>query len=217
MSTVIRSDLLGTLLAGGQSRRYGSNKAFARVGGEDLARRAARTLEAVTGRVVLVANDRDLFGGMGLELRPDRVPGLGALGGIGTAVAWAREEGRRGALVLACDMPLVPPALLAELACRLRPDGAVVPASDGPRGLEPLCAAYGAECLGAIDRALDRGDRAIVSFFPDVRVEILDAATVCGFGDPDTMFFNVNRPEDRLRAEELLAGRSPDAPPREDG
>jgi len=214
-----RSEVLGALLAGGRSRRYGSNKAFARVGGQELVRRAVRSLEAVADRVILVADDVDAYAGLGLEVTPDRVAGLGALGGIATAVCRARDEGCRGALVLACDMPFVPPALLAELARRVPREGVVVPQSGGPRGVEPLCAAYGADCLAAIDRAVARGERAVISFFGEVRVEVLDTATVSAFGDPESMFFNVNWPEDRRRAEQLLAGPAGSAPSaeREDG
>ena len=208
--------VLGALLAGGRSRRFGSNKAFARVGGLELVHRAAGSLAPVTGTVVLIADDAGSYSDEGFEIRPDRVPGVGALGGIATAVAWAREEELRGAVVLACDMPFVPTALLAELARRLREDNAVLPASSGPRGLEPLCAAYGVECLGAIDAAIARGDRPVISFLPDIQVELLEAGDVATFGDPETMFFNVNRPVDRTRAEQLLALGTAAAPDSEE-
>jgi len=81
-----------------------------------------------------------------------------------------------------------------------------VPASSGPRGFEPLCAAYGVDGLPAIEAAIRRGDRAVVSFFSDVDVTVADLRTVSRFGDPDMMFFNVNRPEDHLQT--LLSGEA---------
>jgi molybdopterin-guanine dinucleotide biosynthesis protein A len=84
---------------------------------------------------------------------------------------------------------------------------AVLPASDGPRGLEPLCAAYGTGCLPAIEAAIDRGDRAVISFFGDVDLRVLDAAEVARHGAAEHMFMNVNRPRDRIRAEGILASR----------
>jgi molybdopterin-guanine dinucleotide biosynthesis protein A len=62
--------------------------------------------------------------------------------------------------------------------------------------------------LPAIEAAIRRGDRAVVSFFSDVDVSVADLRTVSRFGDPDMMFFNVNRPEDHLRAETLLSGEA---------
>ena len=205
MSANSWSEILGVVLAGGRSMRYGSDKAFADLGGSSLARRAVRVLEMVAGRVVLVANDLERHTPAGLPVRPDLISGIGPLGGLHTAVAWAAEEGLRGVVVLATDMPFVPASLLKALTGELDPGVAAVPASRGPRGFEPLCAAYDVHCLPAIEAAIERGDRAVVSFFPDVAVRLMNLAAVSSHGDPDTIFFNVNRPEDHLRADELLA------------
>lgn len=205
---------LGAVLAGGRSRRFGEDKAFATVGGISLVRRAAMALRPVTNRVVLVANDVERYADETLDTRPDLREGIGALGGVHTAVAWAAEEGATAAVVLACDMPFVPSSLVAALVEHVAPDRLVVPASAGPRGLEPLCAAYGVECLGPMERAIERGDRAVVSFFDYVRVHVLATEDVAAYGDPDTMFFNVNLPEDRSRAEALFAERRGSADPR---
>lgn len=204
MTTGPRSEILGVVLAGGRSSRYGSDKAFAAVGGVPLVRRASRTISPVAARVVVVANDLARHGTEGLAVRPDLVPGVGPLGGLHTGLTWAAEEGLRGMVVLATDMPLVPTSLLGDVVDRLGPGVAVVPASRGPRGFEPLCGAYDVGCLPAIEAALDRGDRAVISFFAQIELRLVNLAEVSMHGDPDTMFFNVNRPEDHLRADTLL-------------
>ena len=61
------------------------------------------------------------------------------------------------------------------------------------------------ECVGAIELALDRGDRTIVSALSGVRQVIIPLETVEAYGDPELLFLNVNRPPDRERAETLLA------------
>ena len=205
MSGDPRSDVLGVVLAGGRSKRYGSDKAFAELGGVSLVHRAARTLRPLARRVVVVANDLDRHALEGKPVRPDLVSGIGPLGGLHTAVAWAAEEGLRGAVVLATDMPFVPTPLLQDLVTALDRAAGVVPASHGPRGFEPLCAAYDVGCLPAIEEAIERGDRAVISFFPAVDLRIVELARVSSYGDPNTMFFNVNRPEDHLHADSLLA------------
>jgi len=194
--------VLGVLLAGGQNRRYGgAPKALASVAGEPIAARAARALEAAAGGAVLVTNDPDTYRSLGLKMRPDVRPGLGALGGILTAVAWAEETGCRGALVAACDMPFLSPGLLALLVADADRDAVVAPASDSRRGLEPLCAFYGVGCRAAIEAALARGERHVTSFFPEVTVRTLSAKLVAEYGDPEVLFLNVNTPADRERAE----------------
>ncbi len=199
--------ILGVLLAGGKNRRYGSNKALETIGGISLIDRALDVLDAVCPHVVIVANEAAPYEHSGRPIRPDSRPGTGVLGGILTALQWAVETEYDGALVLACDMPFVAPELLAELIRRAGRDGISIAESDGPRGMEPLCAVYGVGCVPAIEQALDRGERAVVSFFADVPVCRLDRAEVERFGKPERMFFNMNRPEERKTAEELA--RSP--------
>lgn len=207
-----RTDALAVLLAGGGSTRYGSPKALAEVAGRSILDRGLETLDAVAGPAVIVANDPEPYAAAGREIRPDVRSGTGVLGGILTALAWAEELGRDAAVVLACDMPFVPAALLRRLARDAGARRVSLPESDGPRGMEPLCAVYGVGCADAITRALDRGERAIISFFSDVEVRRLPLAEVRRFGDPDRLFFNVNRPEERRRAEQLAAGTQADAP-----
>ena len=200
-----REELMGVILAGGANRRYGSHKALARIGDRTILDRTVEVLAPVVDRVGIVANEPGPYLHAGPPVRPDLLPGLGVLGGILTAVRWAAEQGAESAMVLGCDMPFLPSALIGRISREATRDLVVLPASEGPRGFEPLCAAYGTTTAGAIDRALERGDRAIVSFFGDVEIRILDFDEVRSFGDPARMFWNVNRPEDRERAERMAA------------
>lgn len=204
------SEVLGVVLAGGENRRYGSHKALESLGGKRIIDHVIDALSATLHDVVLVANDARLYEPIGLDVRPDLVRGLGALGGIFTAVSWAVERSCRAALVAACDLPLLSPALLRELTARAEPDTVTLPASRGPRGFEPLCAAYGADCLGALELALGRGDGSIVSALAEIETRILPLEAVEAYGDPDILFLNVNRPEDRERAETILVAGFPD-------
>ena len=138
----------------------------------------------------------------GLAVHSDVVPGLGALGGILTAV-----ESCAPVVCVAWDMPFVTAPLVRDLAAGLDAADVVVPESGSRRGVEPLCAAYGPACGPAIRAALARGDRRAVGFHPDVRVSRLPAGSVLMYGDPDVLFFNVNTPEDLQQAEALCRAR----------
>ena len=212
-------NVLGVIMAGGRNTRFGEHKALALVGGERILERVRAALARVTPDVVLVANEPAAYADSGLEQRPDVRPGAGALGGILTAVQWARDRACPGALVVACDMPFVPAALLAELVARAGvPDTGrnrapatslpdiVAAESGGRRGLEPLCADYATSCLPAIERTLDRGERRVIAFFDELRVERIPLEQVRRFGEPEVLFLNVNTPEERERAERIAGG-----------
>jgi molybdopterin-guanine dinucleotide biosynthesis protein A len=196
---------LGVLSAGGRSTRYGSPKALAEVGGVRIADRVAAALAVVVGEdsVRCIANDPRLGQAIGLPFRGDVLQGAGALAGVHAALVWAREEGAAGALVAGCDMPFIEPDLLRALLAMSDAADVVIPASRGPRGVEPLCAWYGVACTHAIEAAVAEGDARMIGFHDRVRVRTLSLDEVCRFGEPGRLFLNVNTEEDRILAERL--------------
>ena len=195
------------MLAGGAARRYdGRPKGLLTVGGRRILDRVVDAVAEATGAPpLLVANAADAASWRpDLVTVPDIRPGCGSLGGIHTAVTVTAGP----VLCLAWDMPFVPVPLLQALIGGAEGMDAFLPESDGRRGMEPLCAVYGPACGPAIERQLARGDLRAIGFHDDVRVGRLPLALVRGFGDPDVLFFNVNRPEDLERAEELWRQRA---------
>lgn len=209
-----KSTSLGAILAGGMSRRFGAPKALAEVGGRAIVARVRDALAQVVGDVVLIANEPDLYAHLDLPIRGDDVPGLGAIGGVRKALAWARDERRPGALCIACDMPFVTPELL-RLVLSAADEGqadAVVPESGGRRGVEPLCAWYSTACIAAVDGLIAHGRGAAMgALLERVRVARVPLARVARTGDPAVLFLNVNTAEDHWRAH-LMASRQSDEP-----
>jgi molybdopterin-guanine dinucleotide biosynthesis protein A len=195
-------DVRGVVLAGGGATRYGGRpKGLELVGGiRVLDHLVAAFVDALGSLPLLVANAMDASTWRpGLRVTPDVEPGLGALGGIYTAVV----EGPAPVVVVAWDMPFVSAKLIEALARGLENHDACLPESDGRRGLEPLCAAYGPACQGAIKSALERGDRRAIAFHHTVDVGILPLSSVRTLGDPGRLFFNVNTPNDLAEADVL--------------
>lgn len=188
------------ILAGGLASRFGgAPKGLERVGGERIIDRLrAAMCEAFGMEPLLVANQPDAADWIpGVRVVPDVRAGLGALGGLYTAVV----EGPAPVVACAWDMPFVPAALLRRLAAGLDDADVVVPRSGGPRGVEPLCAAYGPACRGAIERALREQDLRAIGFHRFVRAAVLPLEEVRAFGDPSELFFNVNTADDLAAAE----------------
>lgn len=199
------SAVLGAIIAGGRSVRYGSPKPLVVLGGERLVDRVARALRAAADDVVVIANDPALATAIGLPWRADELSDIGSLAGLHAALRWASERACRGVLAAAADLPLLSPPLLR----RLREVGeqgwdAVLPESTGPRGMEPLCAYYATSCLGAIERAVAAGDARMIGFHAEVRVHRLPLSEVRTFGDPAQLFTNLNTPAELAGLERML-------------
>lgn len=191
----------GAILAGGEATRFGGRpKGLERVAAERILDRLVAEFERALGELpLLVANDAAApTWRPDLRVVPDCRPGLGALGGLLTAV----REAPAPVVCVAWDMPFVTAPLIRALAAGLADCDAYLPASGGRRGLEPLCAAYGPASGPAIERTLAAGDRRAIGFHAEVRVGILSEAAVRAFGDPERLFFNVNTAADLARAQE---------------
>jgi molybdopterin-guanine dinucleotide biosynthesis protein A len=197
----------GAILAGGGATRFGGRpKGLAEVGGRRILDRLVEALEEGVGPgPLLVANAPDAAAWCpGLEVVSDVRPGLGALGGIHSAVVAAPAP----VVVVAWDMPFVTAPLLALLAQGLANADVCIPASGGPRGLEPLCAAYGPRCREAIERAAAEGDLRAIGFHRFLDVHILPEDAVARVADPALAFFNVNTPAELEQAEALWQARA---------
>jgi molybdopterin-guanine dinucleotide biosynthesis protein A len=207
-------ETVGVVLAGGGSRRMGRDKAELAVGGSTLTARAAHRLLRIFPRVAIADRGRGLM--PDLPSLPDG-PGAGPAAGIlGAALAWPGHP----LLVLACDLPRVPDALLRELA-RRRPadeDGDpewpewaewadwadwVVPRWE--RGLEPLCALYRPAALAALAAAVARGVAAPhrLAEATGLRVRYLEGERLHRFGAPADLFLNLNTANDLERWQRL--------------
>ena len=195
------------MLAGGGATRFGGRpKGLEIVGGERILDRLVHTFtEALGEPPLLVANDPAAAGWHpGLRVTADVHPGLGSLGGILTAVAIAPAP----VVCVAWDMPFVTTALVRALAAGLANADVCIPASDGRRGLEPLCAAYGPACGAAIERSVATGELRAIGFHQAVRVHIIPLEDVRSLGDPAELFFNVNTADELAAAEEIWRTRA---------
>jgi molybdopterin-guanine dinucleotide biosynthesis protein A len=103
--------ILGAILAGGQSRRFGSDKAVASYRGAPL---IAHMIDAL-GRqcdAILICGRRI----EGYDMVPDRpAPGLGPLGGLAAALHAGQARGFDAVLSVPCDAPQIPHDLRAQL------------------------------------------------------------------------------------------------------
>jgi molybdopterin-guanine dinucleotide biosynthesis protein A len=131
-------DLSAVILAGGESRRMGTDKAWLRVSGQPLLMRAIQTARHLgAGELFISGRPGVDYSSLNCPVLLDPQPGLGPLAGIESALGAAAAP---LLLVLAVDLPRMTTAFLRRLLERCRPDMGVVPVLHGR--LEPLAAIY---------------------------------------------------------------------------
>ncbi len=195
-----------SIQAGGASRRMGQDKALMPFLGRPLILRLVERLRPFADRLIVTTNRPQEYAFLDAPLYPDVQPGVGALGGLLTALSVAETP---FVALAACDMPFASGALLRFGAERLAATGGDVFIPRSAHGLEPLHAVYRREtCLDAVQAALAAGQRRMISWFSSVQVEQA-GRDLWGAFDPDgVLFLNVNTPEE-FRAAEALAQRRP--------
>lgn len=155
-----RAPFSAMLLAGGQSRRMGRDKARLEVEGTPLiVRQLALIRELAPEEVFIAARTTGDHAHLGVPVLADAFPGQGPLAGIERALAVARNP---LVLVLAVDTPHMTAALLG----RLLPEGAgslgVVPRINGR--IEPLAACYPRSAHSLAAERLDAGQNRVGDF-----------------------------------------------------
>ena len=186
--------MLGAVLAGGESRRFGSDKAAATLGGKTLVDRAGETLAGVFEQVVVISSrgPRTARWPHVADLRS----GEGPLAGVEAALRHASEQALDGVFVLACDLPLVDASTVRAVVAALGDGWAAAPRAEAGLGWEPLCAAYRVECLALVSDALDRRQRSAQA--------LLERVSAVPVPLPAARFLNVNTPADHSRAVSVL-------------
>jgi molybdopterin-guanine dinucleotide biosynthesis protein A len=197
--------LAAAILAGGRATRLGgANKAALLLGGMRIVDRQLAALREVADRVFIVATNAAPYADLGVRIVPDIIPNAGPLGGIYTAIVNSPCE---RTLVVGCDMPFLPAALLRALG-RARAADQVIPRS--ARGYEPLCAVYGKRCAEPLRARIDRGDLQASVLPEGIRVEEIGPEALMSYDPHGLLFVNVNTPHDYERARSLIElGKNP--------
>lgn len=144
------------VLAGGQSRRFGSDKALADIDGVPMLRNIIDRLKTDRHRVALVTGRKQRYRSFGYPTLTDQPAGIGPMGGLRAALSHRFADGGKGWLLLtSCD--LVEPD--RNWALQLEQ---LTASTDSPviayRGAywEPMLAMYHTDLLPLIDEQIAR-------------------------------------------------------------
>ena len=195
--------IAGFILAGGESRRMGTDKWRLELDGQSFVQRIANEISAVTplriSPVTLVGNTiGDDSAGIkpDLPVAPDVYPAWGALGGVHAALSACLAE---WALVVACDFPFVTNELFVRLASLRDTFDAVAPVQSDQIP-QPLCALYRVEpCLKRAEQLIKSGERKPIALLQSVRTRWVSFSEIEDLAEAARFFDNINTPQDYER------------------
>lgn len=168
--------------------------------GQPLLQRVIDRLQPIAEEVILTTSRPAEYARFGLPMFADVHGGMGALGGLHTALFHASQP---LVAVVACDMPFASPALLRHLAGLLRDQQAdvAIPLVDGQ--YEPLHAVYRREtCLSHIETSLQEKRLRLISWFERVNVVAVGEGELAKYDPHGLAFQNLNTPDEFAAAEQ---------------
>jgi molybdopterin-guanine dinucleotide biosynthesis protein A len=159
---------LGVVLAGGQSRRFGRDKALALLDGRPLIDHA---LAALAGCDALAVAGRDWPGVTALPDRPE--PGLGPLAGLNAALHYGATQGFSHVASLPVDCAALPTDWLARLG-------------DGPAHAagQPLIAVWPVTLAAGLEAFVAGGGRRVRDWVAGTGARAVDLGPLANLNHP---------------------------------
>ncbi|MGH1478378.1 MAG: molybdenum cofactor guanylyltransferase MobA [Geminicoccales bacterium] len=203
---MMTSGIVGVLLAGGQARRMGGgDKCLRHLANRPILTHVIDRSRHQVDHLVLNANgDPARFADFGLTVIPDVVEGFaGPLAGVLTGMDWAKANHPDCGWIatIATDTPFLPKDLVARMVQALKDERADLACARSAGRSHPVFGLWPVAEAGALRKAMIDDDiRKVDRFTAGYRLAQVDFSN-----EPIDPFFNTNRPEDLVEAEQLLA------------
>ncbi len=188
---IAKTDIAGLVIAGGTSKRFGSDKYKAELLGKSLLSLSVDNLEPHVAEIIVnLPNDHT---SADYQLVYEN-QGLGPLSAVISGMKWARVHGYSWLLTTPVDVPVLPDGLIEAL--KGEGDGAYAEADDGLHG---LCALWPVKDMEAIQNLLGNGKRAVNGAH-----KLLDNNPVFYPAKTKEDYFNINTQADLARLKTFL-------------
>lgn len=186
--------ITGIILAGGESKRIGENKAFLSIKGKRIIERTTELFLDIFSRVIIVTNSPLEFQFLNIRIVTDVFPKMGSLGGIYTGLFYCPTE---KAMFVACDMPFLNKKVIEYLISLCKGYDIIIPRTN--RQYEALHAIYSKSCVPFIEKYLVSGEKKIINFlnfFPDSKIRGVSNEEIQKIDPELKSFININTKED---------------------
>ena len=196
------SNILGVVLAGGKSQRFGEDKCQVKLGDKLLIDYILSEIIDEFKEVLLISNNKIKYNNSNkISLVEDTKRGLGPLGGILTAMKWTKENNRsyKWISTFPSDTPFFKKKILNNFLEEIKDyEGKLffINSNDTRHNIFGL---WSIDLLESLEKDLDNGERKVEMWANKIGVKSINMK----FENNDP-FFNINTKEDLIKAEEYL-------------
>jgi molybdenum cofactor guanylyltransferase len=198
MQKILKKDITGVILAGGQARRMqGQDKGLIVLSNKPMIEYVIDVLKPQVSKLLINANrNHKQYAKYGFDIVSDELSGYcGPLAGMASSL---NKTETSYILTTPCDSPFIPDDLAQRLICSLESENADISVAHNGERMQPVFCLIKKELLSSMNDFLGLGERKIDKWFKQHSLAIAD------FSDIPKTFDNLNTLEDVKAIESSL-------------
>ena len=196
------NNILGAVLAGGKSQRFGEDKSQVKLEGKLLLDYILSEISSEFREILIVSNNKiDFKNSEKISIIEDFKKGLGPLGGVLSAMKWVKENNKdyKWISTFPADTPFFKKEILQKFYGEIEIEKSRLFFIKSNKTRHNIFGLWSIDLLDKLEEDLNKGDRKVELWANSVGVKVIDM----DFKDIDP-FFNINTKQDLEKAKERL-------------
>ena len=200
---MIENNILGIILAGGKSSRFGEDKSIAKLGDKTLLDHTINKIENEFNEILVISNNKELnFKNKKIHIVEDCKEGqLGPLVGILTAMKWVIKNKKNYKWIASfpCDTPFFDIKLISELKIKVKETSKKLIFLNSNKKRHNIFGLWSVDLIETLEEDIKNGLRKVEIWADKIGYESINI-NIKEFD----MFLNINTKEDLKKAKENI-------------
>ena len=200
---MIENNILGIILAGGKSSRFGEDKSTAKLGNKTLLDHTVNKIENEFNEILVISNNKEFnFKNNKIHVAEDCIEGqLGPLVGILTAMKWVKKNNKNYKWIASfpCDTPFFDMKFISELKIKIKETSEKLIFLNSDKKRHNIFGLWSVDLIETLEEDIKNGLRKVEIWADKIGYENININT-----KEFDMFLNINTKEDLKKAKENI-------------
>jgi len=200
---MIENNIIGIILAGGKSSRFGEDKSIVRLGSKTLLDHTIDKIEKEFNEVLIISNNKEYnFKNKKIHTVKDCIEGqLGPLVGILTAMKWVNENKKNYKWIASfpCDTPFFDNKLISKLKLKTKETSKKLIFLNSDKKRHNIFGLWSMDLIETLEKDIKNSFRKVEIWADKVGYESININT-----EKFDRFLNINTKEDLEKAKENI-------------
>ena len=200
---MIENNILGIILAGGKSSRFGEDKSIAKLGDKTLLDHTINKIEKEFTEILVISNNKEFnFKNNKIHVVEDCIEGqLGPLVGILTAMKWVKKNNKNYKWIASfpCDTPFFDIKFISELKIKIKETSKKLIFLNSDKKRHNIFGLWSVDLIETLEEDIKNGLRKVEIWADKIGYENININT-----KEFDMFLNINTKEDLKKAKENI-------------